>query len=217
MRYAGLVISNAVEEIPPAALLGEPYATYSFEGGAQGWTTTGIPTWSRQNAGDPGWSRVTLGFDSRGGPVRVRFRFTSGLIISPLVSRRSPAFASTKSRWESRRRSDRGEQGCVRPWPSARARPHGDRPALIRRGRLKRFPNCGSVLSQKTVPCGKGDTAAALLIPALGAVSIGVKPFRVERAGGRRPASMSARFTRTAASQMTTSFSSRAPVRRFRP
>jgi hypothetical protein len=161
-----LVISNALEEIPPPAVLGEPYAAYTFDAGAQGWTTTGVPTWSRsspgttsgaddpltasfgidgptqyvdnmssslvsppvatqagrtvvqawlkhnteagfdfvrvewsadgtnwrlldtytgQNAGYPGWSRLTLGFDSPGGAVRVRFRFTSDLIISPLL------------------------------------------------------------------------------------------------------------------------------------
>jgi hypothetical protein len=37
------------EEVPP--VLGEPYASYTFDQSAEGWTTGGIPTWSR---GAPG-------------------------------------------------------------------------------------------------------------------------------------------------------------------
>ena len=44
-----------------------------------------LDTYTGQNAGYPGWSLITLGFDSPGGDIRVRFRFTSDLIISPLL------------------------------------------------------------------------------------------------------------------------------------
>jgi hypothetical protein len=148
-------------EVPP--VLGTPYATYTFDEGAEGWTAGGFPTWLRgapgtktgqddpstasfgiegpgqyvdnmnasltsppiatdpgqtvlefwlkadiedgfdfvraewsgdganwvpisqftgQNEGYPGWEKVTLGFDSPGGNVQVRFRFTSDLLCS---------------------------------------------------------------------------------------------------------------------------------------
>jgi hypothetical protein len=149
------------EEVPP--VLGEPYASYTFDESAEGWTASGIPTWSRgapgtktgtddpstasfgiegptqyvdsmnasltsppigtdagqtvlefwikgdiedgfdfvdvewsadganwvpisrftgQNDGYPSWSKLTLGFDSPGGNVQVRFRFTSDQLCS---------------------------------------------------------------------------------------------------------------------------------------
>jgi hypothetical protein len=149
------------EEVPP--VLGEPYASWTFDQSGEGWTTGGIPTWSRsspgtttgqddpssasfgiegpgqyvdmmdatltsppvateagqtvlefwmksdledgfdfldaewsaggdhwvpvsrftgQSEGYPGWTRVTLGFDSPGGDVRVRFRLTSDQLCS---------------------------------------------------------------------------------------------------------------------------------------
>lgn len=143
-------------EEPPT--LGEPYASYSFDQGAQGWTTDGVPTWSRsspgasggeddaeaasygidelhyvdninatltsppiptqagtavkldiekgfdyvhvewstdggqtwheasrytgQSAAYPGWDRITTAFESPGGDVQVRFRFTSDALCS---------------------------------------------------------------------------------------------------------------------------------------
>ena len=152
------------EPVPP--VLGEPYASFSFEAGDEGWTVTGIPTWSRGapgaaadgsddpaaasygvegptgyvdnmnaaltsppiatdaglavlefrlksdiedgfdflnvewSAGDsswvpmarltgrsegyPSWTVATLGFESPGGDVRVRFRFTSDQLCSGL-------------------------------------------------------------------------------------------------------------------------------------
>jgi hypothetical protein len=148
------------EEVPP--VLGDPYASFAFDQSAEGWTTSGIPTWLRgspgtktgtddpssasfgiegaqymdnmnasltsppitttagltvlefwlkadiedgfdfvradwsadgtnwiplsqftgQNEDYPNWSKVTLGFDSPGGDVWVRFRFTSDLLCS---------------------------------------------------------------------------------------------------------------------------------------
>ncbi|MPZ26632.1 MAG: hypothetical protein GEV12_09280 [Micromonosporaceae bacterium] len=38
--------------VPPE--LGEPYASYDFEAGAQDWTTAGVPTWSRSQPGVSG-------------------------------------------------------------------------------------------------------------------------------------------------------------------
>jgi hypothetical protein len=154
------------EPVPPPPVLGTPYATYTFDAGSEGWSTSGVPTWTRsqpgtktgaddpatssfgiegpaqyidnmdssltsppiatdpglavlqfwlktdteagfdyvnaewssdgsvwhtlgqytgQNAGYPGWSQVTLGFDSPGGNVQVRFRFTSDLLCSALT------------------------------------------------------------------------------------------------------------------------------------
>jgi hypothetical protein len=51
------------------------------------WSSDGI-TWtpfsllSGQNASYPGWDKVTRGFDSPGGAIRVRFRFTSDQLCS---------------------------------------------------------------------------------------------------------------------------------------
>jgi hypothetical protein len=150
------------DDEPP--VLGTPYASYGFDDGAQGWTTGGVPTWTRsspgqsdgqddasssafgvdqvsytdnmdatltsppiaapagptvlqfwvrhdteqgfdfvdaqwsgdgttwrtlssysgQNQGYPGWSEHTVGFDSPGGQVQVRFRFASDLLVSGL-------------------------------------------------------------------------------------------------------------------------------------
>jgi hypothetical protein len=147
--------------VPP--VLGQPYASYTFDADAEGWSTSGIPTWSRsspgtkdgtddpntasfgiegptqyvdemdasltsppiatdagkavvefwlksdveegfdyvnvewtsdgalwhpvarftgRNASYPDWSLVTLGFESPGGEVRVRFRFSSDQLCS---------------------------------------------------------------------------------------------------------------------------------------
>lgn len=148
------------EEVPP--VLGEPYASFTFDSSAEGWTTGGLPTWTRsapgtktghddastqsfgiegvqyidgmsatltsppiatepgravlefwtktdiedgfdflhvewsanganwvpiarltgQSEGYPGWQKATLGFDSPGGQVQVRFRFTSDQLCS---------------------------------------------------------------------------------------------------------------------------------------
>lgn len=157
----GAKIPPPEEEVPP--VLGQPYASYSFDGDAGGWTTAGVPTWSRgapgaksgrddsstasfgiegpgqyadnmdasltspaiateagravlefwlktdvedgfdlvraewsadgtnwkpisqftgQSTGYPAWQKVTLGFDSPGGDIQVRFRFTSDLLCS---------------------------------------------------------------------------------------------------------------------------------------
>jgi len=163
-----LVISNAVpDEIPPPAELGELYAAFTFDDGADGWTTTGVPTWTRsapgtktgtddpstasyriegrteyidnlnaslvsppiatdsgravveawikhdieagfdllrlewsadgttwnliesysgENAGYPAWRPISVAFDSPGGDVRVRFRFTSDITVSALTN-----------------------------------------------------------------------------------------------------------------------------------
>jgi hypothetical protein len=151
---------------PPAEVepvLGEPYASYTFDGSAEGWTTSGVPTWLRtapgtktgsddaatasfgiegpgqyvdnmdaaltspaiateagqtvlefwlkmdiedgfdfvraewsadgvnwvaisqftgRGASYPNWEKFTLGFESPGGNVQVRFRFTSDLLCS---------------------------------------------------------------------------------------------------------------------------------------
>jgi hypothetical protein len=154
-------------KIPPppeeeAPVLGVPYASYSFDESAEGWTASGVPTWVRgapgtktgsddpstasfgiegplyvdnmnarltsppitteagqavmefwlkadveegfdflhtewsadstnwvpisrftgQNDAYPNWSKLTVGFDSPGGAVQVRFRFTSDLLCS---------------------------------------------------------------------------------------------------------------------------------------
>ncbi|MGH2948791.1 MAG: hypothetical protein ACRDPC_21475 [Solirubrobacteraceae bacterium] len=142
------------EEVPP--VLGEPYASFTFDSSAEGWTTGGIPTWTRSSPGaqddastqsfgieglqyvdnmnatltsppiatDPGravlelwrktdiedgfdflhaewsadgtnwvpisrltgesdgWQKETFGFDSPGGDVQVRLRFTSDQLCS---------------------------------------------------------------------------------------------------------------------------------------
>ncbi len=150
---------------PPPPVLGTPYASYTFDAGDEGWTTSSPPTWSRsqpgtktvaddaatssfglegpaayidnvdatltsppiatdaglavlqfwlktntepgfdyvtaqwssdgtawhtigsysgQNDGYPAWSQITLGFDSPGGDIQVRFHFTSDLLCSAL-------------------------------------------------------------------------------------------------------------------------------------
>jgi hypothetical protein len=157
----GVKIPPPPDEVPP--VMGTPYASYSFDQGADGWTTDGIPTWLRTapgtesgsddsstasfgiegpgqyvdnmdatltsptittdagqavlefwlksdiedgfdfvrvewsangtswvpisqftgvSEGYPVWQKVTLGFDSPGGNVQVRFRFTSDLLCS---------------------------------------------------------------------------------------------------------------------------------------
>jgi hypothetical protein len=157
----GARIPPPAEEVPP--VLGTPYATFTFDQGADGWTTDGIPTWLRGapgasggaddpatasfgiegpglyvdnmdatltsppiatdagltvlefwlkgdiedgfdfvhmewsadgtnwvpisrftgvSEGYPGWQRFTLGFDSPGGNVQVRFRFASDMLCS---------------------------------------------------------------------------------------------------------------------------------------
>jgi hypothetical protein len=54
------------------------------------WTSDGGSTWqllgqySGQNPGFPNWSQFTLGFDSPGGPIQVRFRFASDQLCSTL-------------------------------------------------------------------------------------------------------------------------------------
>ena len=107
-------------------MLGEPYASFSFDGSAEGWTTGGLPTWLRSQPGtktgtdDPStqsfgiegpgqyvdnmdatltsplipaaagpavvefWLKADVedGFDSPGGDVFVRFRFTSDMLCS---------------------------------------------------------------------------------------------------------------------------------------
>jgi hypothetical protein len=153
------------EPAPPPPVLGTPYASYTFDSGSEGWTTSGVPSWSRSAPGTktgtddpgtvsfgiegpaqyvdnvdasltsppiatqagltvlqfwlktntedgfdyvngewsadgstwhglgqysgrndayPGWNQVTLGFDSPGGNVQVRFHFTSDLLCSAL-------------------------------------------------------------------------------------------------------------------------------------
>lgn len=159
--------STLGERIPPPEddeppTLGEPYVSYTFDESDEGWTTSGIPTWTRgspgtktgaddpstasfgiegamyvdnmnasltsppitteagqavlefwlkadteegfdflhvewsadgshwlpvlrfsgQNDGYPDWSKLTVGFDSPGGDVQVRFRFASDLLCS---------------------------------------------------------------------------------------------------------------------------------------
>jgi hypothetical protein len=37
---------------PPPPTITQPYASYDFESGPQGWTTTGLPTWSRGAPGE---------------------------------------------------------------------------------------------------------------------------------------------------------------------
>lgn len=53
----------------------------STDGGST-WTTLG--TYSGKNADAPGWSPYAVGFDSPGGPVQVRFEFTSDQLCSAL-------------------------------------------------------------------------------------------------------------------------------------
>jgi hypothetical protein len=54
------------------------------------WSSDGGSTWqllgqySGQNAGFPNWAKVTLGFDSPGGAIQVRFRFASDELCSAL-------------------------------------------------------------------------------------------------------------------------------------
>lgn len=157
----GARIPPPTPEVPP--VMGTPYAAFSFDEGADGWTTSGVPTWLRTAPGTktgaddpatasfgiegpgqyadnmdaaltsppiatdagqtvlelwlksdiedgfdfvrvewsadganwvpisqftgvsdgyPGWQKITLGFDSPGGNVQVRFRFTSDLLCS---------------------------------------------------------------------------------------------------------------------------------------
>ena len=157
----GARIPPPPEEVPP--VMGTPYASFTFDQGAEGWTTGGVPTWLRGAPGTktgtddpatasygiegpgqyvdqmdatltspviatdagqsvlefwlksdiedgfdfvrvewsaggsswvpisqftgvsdgyPGWQRFTFGFDSPGGNVQVRFRFTSDQLCS---------------------------------------------------------------------------------------------------------------------------------------
>lgn len=56
------------------------------------WTSNGGQTWlpltsfTGENAAFPNWSRITTGFNSPGGPVQVRFHFTSDQLCSALDS-----------------------------------------------------------------------------------------------------------------------------------
>lgn len=51
------------------------------------WSTDGtnwvpVSRFSGQNEGYPNWSKLTVGFDSPGGDVQVRFRFASDMLCS---------------------------------------------------------------------------------------------------------------------------------------
>lgn len=51
-----LVISNGTldespDSPPPPPVLGEPYASFTFDADAEGWTASGVPTWSRSAPG----------------------------------------------------------------------------------------------------------------------------------------------------------------------
>lgn len=171
----GARIPPPPEEVPP--VLGEPYASYTFDTDDEGWTTSGIPTWSRSSPGTktgqddpstasfgiegptqyidnmdaaltspsiatdagravlefwmktdieegfdflsvewsadgaswvpiaqfsglsdgyPAWTKVTLGFDSPGGDVQVRFRFTSDQLCSGVDPACGPLFTGAR-------------------------------------------------------------------------------------------------------------------------
>jgi len=70
--------------VPPE--LGEPYASYTFDQGAEGWTTSGVPTWSRQQPGttsgtdEPGTSAYAIQ-----GPTQYIDEMDSSL-ISPSIT-----------------------------------------------------------------------------------------------------------------------------------
>ena len=80
------MMSNALEEIPPPAVLGELYASYTFDAGAQGWTTTGVPTWSRSAPGTTSGADDPLGASfGLEGPTQYVDNMSSSL-VSPRIA-----------------------------------------------------------------------------------------------------------------------------------
>ncbi|MGH3712265.1 MAG: hypothetical protein ACRDT4_02215 [Micromonosporaceae bacterium] len=63
----------------------EGFDFVAAEWSADGQTWRSLGSYSGANPGHPAWQKVTLGFPAPGGPVRVRFHFTSDALCSALT------------------------------------------------------------------------------------------------------------------------------------